>query len=124
MLEKDTALSPEELDALLNGVEAELPTLPELEIPDGEAEDAAKRHRAFCREQIASLGDIELEVRIELGETTMLLSEVAKLHPGSVVILDKHVNDPVNILVNGKAIARGELLVVDGCFSVRITEFL
>jgi len=78
----------------------------------------------FSREQIASLGNIELEVRIELGQTTMLLSEVSNLRPGSVVILDKHVNELVNILVNGKAVARGELLVVNGYFCVRIKEFL
>ncbi len=123
-MEKNSTLTPEELDALLNSVDAELPTLPELDPQKEEREDASRRHRAFCREQIASLGDIELEVRVELGQTTMLLSEVARLHPGSVVILDKHVNEPVSVLVNGKAIARGELLIVDGCFSVRITEFL
>ena len=109
----------------MEDVETPCPELPDLEIPDQTDENAGKdARRTFSREQIASLGNLELEVRIELGQTTMLLSEVANLTPGSVVILDKHVNDLVNVLVNGKAVARGELLIVDGCFSVRITEFL
>lgn len=124
-LTENSTLSPEELDALLEDVGVEFPVLPvveaEKEPNDGPQKEARK---AFCREQIASLGNIELEVRIELGQTTMLLSEVTRLRPGSVVILDQHVNEPVRVLVNGKAIASGELIIVDGCFSVRITEFL
>lgn len=120
-----SALTTEEIDRLLDGVEVDLPVLPEIEEAEKPAEnDSRGARRAFFREQIASLGNIELEVRIELGQTTMLLSEVAKLRPGSVVILDKHVDELVNILVNGKAIARGKLLVVDGCFGVQIAEFL
>ena len=122
---KHSSLTPDEINALLEDVETPCPELPEFEIPKQTDENAGKEERkTFSREQIASLGNLELEVRIELGQTTMLLSEVAKLKPGSVVILDKHVNDLVNVLVNGKAVARGELLIVDGCFSVRITEFL
>lgn len=124
-IKENSALSHEELESLLESMEAEFPKLPELEIPEESDDfDESKSRRSFCREQIASLGNIELEVRIELGQTTMLLSEAAKLRPGSVVILDKHVNELVNILVNGKAIARGELIVVDGCFCVRLAEFL
>ncbi len=122
---KHTTLKTDELDTLLEGVDAEFPTLPEWNPPESDDEvGTRKQRRTFIREQIASLGNIELEVRIELGQTTMLLSEAAQLRPGSVVILDKHVNELVNILVNGKAVARGELIVVDGCFSVRIAEFL
>ncbi|MBQ9454469.1 MAG: FliM/FliN family flagellar motor switch protein [Thermoguttaceae bacterium] len=121
---KHSTLTPEELNALLEDVEAPCPELPEFEIPAQTEKEGKEERKTFSREQIASLGNLELEVRIELGQTTMLLSEVAKLKPGSVVILDKHVNDLVNVLVNGKAVARGELLIVDGCFSVRITEFL
>ncbi len=122
---KYSDLKTGELDTLLEGMEAEFPTLPEYNPPDlDDGTQTRKTRRTFIREQIASLGDIELEVRIELGHTTMLLSEAAQLRPGSVVILDKHVNELVNILVNGKAVARGELIIVDGCFSVRIAEFL
>lgn len=120
-----STLTTEELDRLLDGVDADFPAIPEMEEAEKPAEkDSGSTRRAFFREQIASLGNIELEVRIELGKTTMLLSEVARLRPGSVVILDKHVDELVNILVNGKAIARGKLLVADGSFCVQIAEFL
>ena len=120
-----STLTSEEIDQLLDGVDADFPVLPEMEEEEKPTEnDSRGMRKAFLREQIASLGNIELEVRIELGKTTMLLSEVARLRPGSVVILDKHVDELVNILVNGKAIARGKLLVADGCFCVQIAEFL
>lgn len=127
-IEKNTGnsgLKSSELELLLEEVEPKFPTLPELDLPEKSAEsELGEIRKTFSREQIASLGNIELEVRIELGQTTMLFSEVSSLRPGSVVILDKHVNELVNILVNGKAIARGELLVVNGSFCVRVKEFL
>jgi len=126
--EKNTGnseLTSAELDMLLDEVDEKFPSLPEVDIPEkSPVGESGEVRRMFSREQIASLGNIELEVRIELGQTTMLLSEVSNLRPGSVVILDKHVNELVNILVNGKAVARGELLVVNGYFCVRIKEFL
>ncbi len=122
---ENSALTSAELDMLLEEVEPKFPTLPDLDIPEKSPEsELGEIRRTFSREQIASLGNIELEVRIELGQTTMPFSEVSALRPGSVVILDKHVNELVNILVNGKAIARGELLIVNGCFCVRVKEFL
>ncbi|MDO4570812.1 MAG: flagellar motor switch protein FliN [Planctomycetia bacterium] len=121
-----TVLKREELDALLERVHVDFPTIPNAELPDlpGEECDAEKQRRAYCREQLAALGNIEMEVRVELGKTSMLLKDAAMLRSGSVVVLDRNVSEPVNVLVNGKMIARGELIVVDGKFSVRIVEFV
>ena len=63
-------------------------------------------------------------VRIELGRTELLIDEVVKLKEGSVVPLDKLAGDPVYILVNGRLIARGEVLVLNDNFCVRIAEIL
>jgi flagellar motor switch protein FliN len=73
---------------------------------------------------IASLQDVELDVRIELGRTELLIDEVVKLREGSVVPLDKLAGDPVDILVNGRLIARGEVLVLNDNFCVRVAEIL
>lgn len=73
---------------------------------------------------IESLQDVELKLRIELGRTELLIDDVMKLSEGSVVQLDKLAGDPVDILVNGRPIARGEILVLNDNFCVRVVEIL
>jgi len=73
---------------------------------------------------LSALSDVELDVRIELGRTELLMEEVLILKEGSVVPLDKLAGDPVDILVNGRLIARGEVLVLNDNFCVRIAELL
>ncbi len=73
---------------------------------------------------LGNLKDVELDLRIELGRTELLIEEVLKLREGSVVALDKLAGDPVDILVNGRLIARGEVLVLNDNFCVRIAEIL
>lgn len=70
------------------------------------------------------LSDVNLNVKIELGRTRMLVSDVLKLSEGSVVELDKLAGDPVDIYVNDRPIARGEVLVLNENFCVRINEIL
>ncbi len=73
---------------------------------------------------IGLLGDVSLQVRIELGRTKMLVEDVLKLNADSVVELDKAAGDPVDIYVNGRRIARGEVLVLNENFCVRVSEIL
>lgn len=68
------------------------------------------------------LDDIELDLRIELGRTMMRLEDVLQLRNGSVVVLDKLAGDPVDIFVNGRLVARGEVLVMNDNFCIRVTE--
>ncbi|MEN0021291.1 MAG: flagellar motor switch protein FliN [Planctomycetota bacterium] len=70
------------------------------------------------------LADVELDVKIELGRTAMLVEDVLRLNEGAVVELDKLAGDPVDIYVNGRAVARGEVLVLSENFCVRINEIL
>jgi flagellar motor switch protein FliN/FliY len=65
--------------------------------------------------------DIELPISIELGRTSMLIRDIVKLAPGSVVELEKLSGEPVDLFVNGRLFARGEVVVVDENFGVRIT---
>ena len=73
---------------------------------------------------LALIRDVELDVKIELGRTQMFLDDVLKLHKGSVVALDKLAGDPVDIFVNGRLIARGEVLVLNDNFCVRVAELV
>ena len=70
------------------------------------------------------LRDVELDVKIELGRSQMYLEDVLKLRKGSVVALDKLAGDPVDIYVNGRLIARGEVLVLNDNFCVRVAELI
>ncbi|MFZ1612971.1 MAG: flagellar motor switch protein FliN [Holophaga sp.] len=66
--------------------------------------------------------DIELPVMVRMGQTEMPLGELLKLTPGSILELNRAADAPVELLVNGKQIAKGEVVVVDGNFAFRITE--
>ena len=70
------------------------------------------------------LSDVNLNVKIELGRTRMLVEDVLRLGEGSVVELDKLAGDPVDIYVNDRPVARGEVLVLNDNFCVRISEIL
>ncbi|RJP35179.1 MAG: flagellar motor switch protein FliN [Phycisphaerales bacterium] len=70
------------------------------------------------------LMDVKLRVKIELGRTRMLVEDVLKLGEGSVVELDKLAGDPVDVYVNDRLIARGEVLVLNDNFCVRVSEVL
>ena len=76
------------------------------------------------RQPIDLLGEVEMDLRIELGRTQMRLEEVLQLRSGSVVALDKLAGDPVDIFVNGRLIARGEVLVMNDNFCIRVTELV
>lgn len=75
-------------------------------------------------QNIDMLMDIALNVTVELGRTKLNLREVLELQHGSVVELDRLAGDPVDIFVNNRLIARGEVVVVDDKFGVRITELI
>ncbi len=66
--------------------------------------------------------DIPLTVEVIVGSTTMLLKDLLNIGPGSVIELDREINEPVDIRVNGKLMAQGELVVIGEKFGVRITE--
>ncbi len=70
------------------------------------------------------LRDVQLVMQAELGKANRLVRDVLRLQVGSVIELDKEAGDPVDILVNNKAIARGEVVEVDGKYGVRITEIV
>ena len=71
---------------------------------------------------ISLLLDVPLQVTVELGRTQLKIRNVLELVPGSIIELDKLAGEPVDVLVNGKPIARGEVVVIDEEFGVRITD--
>jgi flagellar motor switch protein FliN/FliY len=75
-------------------------------------------------QNIDLLMDVDLPVSIELGRTKMSISEILAMGPGSIIELDKLVGEPVDLLVNQKCVARGEVVVVEESFGLRITQLM
>jgi flagellar motor switch protein FliN/FliY len=70
------------------------------------------------------LMDVSVPIAIELGRTSMAIEDILNLGPGSVVELDKLAGEPVDLLVNNKLLAKGEVVVIDENFGVRITNMV
>jgi flagellar motor switch protein FliN len=71
---------------------------------------------------LAPVLDVPVEVAVEIGRTTMTIRETLAIVPGSIVSLDRMAGEPVDLLVNGRRIARGEVVAVDEEFGFRVTE--
>ena len=68
--------------------------------------------------------DVEIPISVEVGRTQMSLEDVLRLVPGSVIALDKKAEEPVDLRVNGKLVARGEVVLVDDTYGLRITQIV
>jgi len=96
-------------------------------LPSGESLKLPNFQQVMQEAQVNSidlLRDVDLNVKIELGRTHMLVEDVLKLGEGSVVELDKLAGDPVDVFVNERLVARGEVLVLNDSFCVRINEIV
>jgi flagellar motor switch protein FliN/FliY len=78
----------------------------------------------YSGKNLEVLLDIPLQVVVELGHTEMPIQKILDLGPGSVIELNRLAGEPINILVNGKLVARGEVVVVDENFGVKITNII
>lgn len=90
------------------------------------SEEAAQTPRIVSKEErdIELLMDIPLEVTVELGRVSMVVQDILDLGNGSIVELEKVAGEPVDVLVNGRLVARGEVVVVEDNFGVRLSEIL
>jgi flagellar motor switch protein FliN/FliY len=79
---------------------------------------------AAVAEELTRLHDVSVELAVEVGRTRMTIREALALGPGSIVTLNRLAGEPVDLLVNGKPIARGEVVVIDEEFGLRVTEVL
>ena len=79
---------------------------------------------AGAQENIGLIKDVPLEVTVELGRTTKSISEILEFSPGTIIELDRIAGEPIDVLVNGKFVAKGEVVVIEESFGVRITEII
>lgn len=73
---------------------------------------------------ISLLADVDMQVTVELGRTTLPVRELLSLQPGMVVELERQAGSPIDVMVNGRLIARGEVVVLDEQFGLRVTEIV
>jgi flagellar motor switch protein FliN/FliY len=66
--------------------------------------------------------DVQLAMTMRFGSRRMLLREILDLNPGSVIELDRRVQEPVDLLLDGRLVARGEVVVIDGNYGLRVTD--
>ena len=84
--------------------------------------DEAKIKSVAGADKLSFLKDLQLNVFIELGRTQMMIKDILELERGYVIELDKLASEPVDIFVNNKKIAEGEVVVIDKHFGIRITN--
>jgi len=122
----EIAEAGEETEVVETAVEAppQPPPIPSGAVPMNFQDFAVGASSPCDKQNISLLNDVQLDVKIELGRANMLIEDVLKLGSGSVVELDKLAGDPVDVLVNDRLVARGEVLVLNDNFCVRISEIL
>lgn len=76
------------------------------------------------KENIGIIMDVPLEVTVEMGRTSRKIKDILEFSPGTIIELDKLAGDPIDILVNGKYVAKGEVVVIDENYGIRITEIV
>jgi flagellar motor switch protein FliN/FliY len=108
----------------MEDVENFVEEMPVSELTESIAETPNEQPQAVNTTNIDLLMDVSLRVTVELGRTRMQLAQILELQHGSVVELERLAGDPVDILVNDCLVARGEVVVVDDKFGVRITEMV
>lgn len=123
------AISPSDAEELLRQAEMALQSIhasPDAPLPSGVEPFALNElpmgEVAAEAANLNLIRDVELNLKIELGRTEMSLDDVLKLRRGSVVPLDRHAGEPVDVFANGRLIARGEVVVLDDSFCVRVVE--
>ena len=126
---RDEGVAPADVELLLEQAERAIASLDEASPePPGvtpfSLEDFVGAPPNTERATLDLIRDVELDLKIEFGRTHMYLEDVLKLRKGSVVPLDKLAGDPVDIFVNGRLIAKGEVLVLNDNFCVRVAELI
>ena len=76
------------------------------------------------KENIDLIMDVPLGVTVELGRTHKSIKDILEFAPGTIIELNKLAGEPIDVLVNGKIVARGEVVVIDENFGIRITEII
>ena len=102
--------------------DAETETEPSVGGPDNDSLPKPGESGLPTSRNLEVLLDVDLDLSVSFGKTELVLEDVLQLSSGSIVELNRSANDPVDVLVNNSIVARGEVVVVDGNYGIRVTE--
>jgi flagellar motor switch protein FliN/FliY len=107
----ESPAAPVDVDFAVDPVGAQLDVVPDV-APAADDADLARLH------------NVPVELAVEIGRTRMTIGDTLGLGPGSIITLNRMAGEPVDLLVNGRPIARGEVVVIDEEFGLRVTEVI
>jgi flagellar motor switch protein FliN/FliY len=107
----ESPAAPVDVDFAVDPVAGQLDVVPDA-APAGDDADLARLH------------NVPVELAVEIGRTRMTIGDTLGLGPGSIITLNRMAGEPVDLLVNGRPIARGEVVVIDEEFGLRVTEVI
>jgi flagellar motor switch protein FliN/FliY len=95
-----------------------------VQLGEPDAAPASGRPAATIQNPLELVKDMPVDVEVKLGSATLTVEKILELKAGAVIALDRAVDEPVDVYVNGKLVARGQLVASDDAFGVRLTEIL
>lgn len=101
-----------------------MPQMQSMNIQPAQFQSFGSNETVAGQENIGLIKDVPLEVTVELGRTKKSISEILDFAPGTIIELDKIAGEPIDVLVNGKFVARGEVVVIEESFGIRVTEII
>lgn len=101
-----------------------MPQMQSMNIQPAQFQSFSSNETVPGQENIGLIKDVPLEVTVELGRTKKSISEILDFAPGTIIELDKIAGEPIDVLVNGKFVARGEVVVIEESFGIRVTEII
>lgn len=101
-----------------------MPQMPQMNIQPAQFQNFNNVGAAPGQENIGLIRDVPLEVTVELGRTKKSIAEILDFAPGTIIELDKIAGEPIDVLVNGKFVAKGEVVVIEESFGIRVTEII
>mgnify|MGYP005831589759 FL=1 len=121
------SMSQEEIDAMVsNNTQTESNENQSVQLKEPEFPEMSfgEKNSEIGEQKLEMLYDLQMPVTIELGRTNMIIRDILRLGRGSVIEFDKLVSEPVDVLINGKKVAEGEVVVIDKHFGIRITTLI
>lgn len=115
---------------MMNGMQMGMPMMnsmqmqPQMNIQPAQFQNFSGNTAMAGDENIGLIRDVPLEVTVELGRTKKSIAEILDFAPGTIIELDKIAGEPIDVLVNGKFVAKGEVVVIEESFGVRVTEIV
>jgi flagellar motor switch protein FliN/FliY len=100
------------------------PPMQNIDVQQANFQSFTEAYPEIDKNNISLIMDVPLQVTVELGRTEKYIREVLEFSPGSIIELDKLAGEPVDVIVNGKKVAKGEVVVIDESFGVRITDIV